>query len=72
MRMDVQQSEVPVPFAVRDRRTADGRKMEQRKRKISVEGPPDEVDDEVIGPLPVGGGGGTKKRRGMRLIWREF
>ena len=46
--------------------------MEQRKRKISVEGPPDEVDDEVIGPLPVGSGGGTKKRRGMRLIWREF
>ena len=44
--------------------------MEQRKRKISVEGPPGGEEEEVIGPLPVGSGGGTKKRKGWR--WREI
>ena len=38
--------------------------MEDRKRKISVEGPPGGDEDEVIGPLPVGEGGGIKKRKG--------
>ena len=48
-------------------------KMEQRKRKISVEGPPGGDEDEVIGPLPVGEGGGTKKRKGKSyIIWREI
>ena len=46
--------------------------MEERKRKISVEGPPDGEEDDVIGPLPVGGGGGAKKRKGRLLIWREI
>ena len=46
--------------------------MEQRKRKISVEGPPGGDEDEVIGPLPVGEGGGTKKRKGKPCIWREI
>ena len=39
--------------------------MEQRKRKISADGPPGGDEDEVIGPLPVGEGGGTKKRKGL-------
>lgn len=47
-------------------------RMEQRKRKISVEGPPVEEEDEVIGPLPAGGGSGTKRRKGRTLTWREF
>ena len=46
--------------------------MEQRKRKISVEGPPGGDEDEVIGPLPVVEGGGTKKRKGRSHTWREI
>ena len=46
--------------------------MEQRKRQISADGPPGGEEDEVIGPLPAGERGGTKKRKGSNQIWREI
>ena len=36
---------------------------EERKRKISVEL---QQEDEVVGPIPAGAAGNTKKRKGSR------